>query len=135
MHPLIRFLIPVILGIQLSVFVLAAPPAEPSPFPPFSTPPVESATQHLPKLIKRVEAVYPTELRGSGKQDEVYVAFIVEKDGAVSHARVFFGRYVEFEKPAIDAVSQWKFTPGMDQGHVVRTRMTVPIRFEAEAAK
>lgn len=114
---------------------LAAPVVDPSPFPPFATPPVESATQRLPKLIQRVEAIYPAELLSSKKQDVVYIAFVVETNGSVSQVRAFFSRYPEFEKPAIEAVQQWKFTPGMDAGHIVRTRMTVPIHFEPEPAK
>jgi protein TonB len=35
----------------------------------------------------------------------------------------------EFDFPAVQAVSKWKFKPGRRGGHVVNTRMSVPIQF------
>jgi protein TonB len=36
----------------------------------------------------------------------------------------------EFEKPALDAVRQWRFEPAMKGGKRVSCRMRVPMRFQ-----
>jgi protein TonB len=38
----------------------------------------------------------------------------------------------DFEKPALDAVKNWKFKPAKKDGNVVKVRVTVPLRFNVE---
>jgi TonB family protein len=100
---------------------------EPSPFPASDEP--ESATARLPKLISRVDPVYPSSYLPQSVETDVYVAFIVDTTGATKKVRAFFSRNEELEKPAEDAVKQWKFSPGLHSGRLVNTQMTVAVHF------
>jgi protein TonB len=59
----------------------------------------------------------------------VYVIFIVDQQGRVANPIVQKSTAAVFEKPALDAVKQWKFEPGKRSGTPVRFRMRVPITF------
>jgi TonB family protein len=74
--------------------------------------------------------VYPAELRGSGKEDVVFVVFIVNQAGEVTRARVACAQYPDCEKAALEAIEQWKFTPGRHEGRIVNTRMWVRFGFK-----
>jgi RNA polymerase sigma factor (sigma-70 family) len=88
-----------------------------------------SATDHQPIINQRVAVEYPKALREAGITGEAVISFIVTADGEVKNPFVEKSSHREFEAPAVAAVSQWKFDPGMKAGRVVNTRMTVPIVF------
>lgn len=56
-----------------------------------------------------------------------YVLFIVNESGRVENARIQSSTDPIFERPALDAVKQWKFEPGRRKGEAVSFRMRVPI--------
>ena len=60
---------------------------------------------------------------------KVYVIFIVNRNGRVEKPKVQKSSHPVFEKPALQAVKQWKFEPGKRGGEPVRFRMRVPIVF------
>jgi RNA polymerase sigma factor (sigma-70 family) len=89
-----------------------------------------SATDHLPVIADRGAAPeYPKALRDAGITGEAVISFIVTADGEVKNPYATKSSHREFEAPALDAVRQWKFDPGVKAGRVVNTRMTVPIVF------
>jgi len=104
---------------------------DPKPFPMDAVLPAADADNRLPSVVERVEAVYPAEAVPQKLEDEVWVAFIVDQKGGVTNVRAFFSRHPVFEPPAVEAVRKWKFQPGRHEGHFVKTRMVVPIRFKA----
>ncbi|MCB9914100.1 MAG: energy transducer TonB [Planctomycetes bacterium] len=59
----------------------------------------------------------------------VHVLFIVDERGRVVNPKVQQSTDPVFDRPALDAVKQWKFEPGKRQGKAVRFRMRVPISF------
>lgn len=59
----------------------------------------------------------------------VYIIFVVDKRGRVENAIVQSSTDPIFEAPALAAIKQWKFNPGMHKGEPVRFRMRVPITF------
>ena len=75
------------------------------------------------------QPVYPYEMRRAGITGEVNVGFIVDSNGDVRDAYVINSTHREFEVPAVQAVSKWKFRPGRRSGKAVNTRMSVPIVF------
>ncbi len=83
----------------------------------------------LNKLDKRPQARsqmaprYPFELKRQGISGECTVQFIVTSAGEVADAVVVSSSHKDFEKPCLEAVMQWKFTPGMKDGRKVTTRM------------
>jgi TonB family protein len=106
---------------------------DPKPFPPEAVAITEDAANHLPRVISRVEAVYPAALKNSGKEEDVFVVFVVTAKGEVTRARVAFGQIPGCEQAALAAISLWKFTPGLVMGHAVNTRLFV--RFPFKEAK
>lgn len=63
-------------------------------------------------------------------QGRVFISFVVEADGSVTHVRLLRGIY-----PSIDSEALWvvkkmpKWTPGMQRGKNVRVAFTLPINF------
>ncbi|GEM_PF-309952 len=81
-----------------------------------------------PRAIFQAAPVYP-----SGKRNlevVVSVVFIVDQTGRVANPHVEKSTDPAFEKPAIDAVKQWKFEPAVKAGQRVSCKMRVPIRFQ-----
>jgi periplasmic protein TonB len=74
--------------------------------------------------------LFPSEMRGKKVEGQVTVIFIVDASGKVTDARVETANFAAFEKPALDAVRQWKFEPGVKGGQRVACRMKAPIRFQ-----
>ncbi len=72
---------------------------------------------------------YPFEMRRAGIAGEVTVDFIVDSNGNVQNAYALRSSQREFELPAVQAVSKWKFKPGRKGGHNVNTHMQIPIVF------
>lgn len=59
----------------------------------------------------------------------VYVIFVVDERGRVENPIVQNSSDPIFDAPALAAIKQWKFEPGMRNGQSVRFRMRVPITF------
>jgi protein TonB len=84
-----------------------------------------------PRPIFQRPPTYPAELRKQKRQGTVYVLFTVDRQGRVADAKVDKSTDPAFERPAIEAVKQWKFEPGTRKGEPVQFRMRVPITFNA----
>lgn len=79
--------------------------------------------------IFQAAPVYPFELRQKKVEGTVYMLFIVDKDGRVVNPRVEKSDHPAFERPALEAVRQWKFEPAVRGGEKVASKMRIPIRF------
>jgi protein TonB len=55
---------------------------------------------------------------------------VVDASGKVLDPRVTESTHADFEKPALNAIKQWKFEPAVRGGQRVACRMRVPIRFQ-----
>jgi protein TonB len=82
-----------------------------------------------PRPIFQAEPVYPFELRQKKIEGTVYVQFIVDREGRVVEPRIEKSTHSAFDKPALDAVRQWRFEPAVRDGRPVQARLRVPIRF------
>jgi periplasmic protein TonB len=85
-----------------------------------------------PKPIFQSAPQYPGELRKEKKKGQVYLIFIVDRDGKVKNPQVKKSSHPAFEKAALDAVKQWKFEPATRDGKKVMAKMAVPITFDPE---
>jgi protein TonB len=86
-----------------------------------------SEIDQKPRVAFQTAPVYPSGMRTEGV---VSVIFIVDQTGRVVNPRVDKSTHQEFEKPAVDAVKQWKFEPALKAGQRVSCKMRVPIRFQ-----
>jgi len=83
-----------------------------------------------PRAIFQASAPYPAALRGKKIEGVVSILFVVDPDGKVVRPQVEKSTHAAFEKPALDAVKQWKFEPAIKGGQRVNCKMRVPIRFQ-----
>jgi protein TonB len=88
-----------------------------------------SKLDQAPVAKFQARPTFPFEMRRAGISGEVQVDFIVDTDGNVRNAFAVHSSQREFEAPAVQAVSKWKFRPGRKNGHAVFTHMQVPIVF------
>ena len=76
-----------------------------------------------PGVIKRVEPIYPPIARTARIQGQVVLDAIILKDGSVGEIRVLKSANPILERSAVEALRQWRFTPGY---HVI---MTLTVNF------
>ena len=83
-----------------------------------------------PRAIFQAAPLYPSEMRNKKVEGVVTLIFVVDAAGKVTNPRVEKSTHPAFERPALDAVKQWKFEPGLKGGQRVGCKMRVPIRFQ-----
>jgi RNA polymerase sigma factor (sigma-70 family) len=88
-----------------------------------------SALDQAPRATFQVRPQYPQSVRASGGTGQVLVDFVVDEKGNVANASVASSTNPGLEQAAVDAVSQWTFSPGQKTGAAVATHMQVPIVF------
>lgn len=93
----------------------APPPAPPAPVAtpePAQTGPVRVAAGQGPGLVKKVEPRYPQMAQAARIEGQVVVDAVILKDGTVSEVKVLSSTSELFNQACIEAVRQWRFTPG-----------------------
>ena len=86
-----------------------------------------------PEAVSQVAPTYPAELRKAKVEGVVTMLFVLDETGRVEDPRVENSSRPEFEKPALDAIRKWRFSPGMKDGQPVRTYIRIPMRFRVTA--
>jgi protein TonB len=82
-----------------------------------------------PEPVSQVAPTYPEALRKAKVEGQVTLIFVLDETGRVEDPRVENSTRPEFEKPALDAIRKWRFSPGQKDGQPVRTYIRVPLRF------
>ena len=82
-----------------------------------------------PTPLRQIAPTYPPTLRRQKIKGVVVLLFVVDKNGNVTAPSVESSTNMEFEKPALDAIRKWKFTPGKKGGEAVQVRVRLPIQF------
>ncbi len=82
-----------------------------------------------PEPVSQVAPTYPEALRKAKVEGVVTLIFVLDETGRVEDPRVENSSRPEFEKPALDAIRKWRFSPGQKDGQPVRTYIRVPLRF------
>jgi len=89
--------------------------------------------QKRPEPVSQVAPTYPPELRKAKVEGVVTLIFVLDEKGRVEDPRVENSSRSEFEKPALEAIRKWRFSPGQKDGQPVRTYIRVPMRFRVTA--
>jgi len=84
-----------------------------------------------PRPIFQTAPNYPQELRKRNLEGSVQVVFLVDREGKVVSPKVEKSTNPSFDRPALEAVRQWKFEAGTRNGEKVAFKMRVPITFSA----
>jgi periplasmic protein TonB len=83
-----------------------------------------------PKLVLQVDPEFSEEARRSKFSGNVYVLAVVDERGNVSSARVERGVGMGLDEKAVEAVKQYKFKPGMQNGKPVKTEVEINVDFK-----
>ena len=82
----------------------------------------------------RVKPMYPYAMRRHGISGEVLLEFHVDVDGRVKNAYVLQSDNPAFDDPALEAIRQWTFKPGTQDGKPVLKRMQLPMVFDIDGS-
>lgn len=129
----------------------APPPANVEPVPPPTPAPAEPAAAIASaapapsvaastapqnqdfKLIRRVNASYPAQALRSRTEGWVELAFTITEKGDVTNIEVVDAQPRRvFDREAIRALSQWKFTPRIENGQPVAARARQRLEFSLD---
>jgi TonB family protein len=89
----------------------------------------KGATQP-PTVVRRVEPLYPEELRRARFEGSVVIGGTVPKEGGlIRNLHVVSSTEPRFEQLALDAVSQWEWSPGLQDGIPVDVEFTTTVTF------
>ncbi len=98
----------------------------------------QCAQQTLLAFVYR-NVAYPLEARQNGNEGQVVVSFVVEKDGSLTNLKVLRDIGGGCGQAVLDVIqlmneASVKWVPGKNKGAVVRTRYTLPVKFELQEA-
>jgi TonB family protein len=82
-----------------------------------------------PKLLKKVNPVYPDDAREARLTGVVVIEAIIDRQGGVKDAQVLRSPGSSFSRAALDAVRQWKYQPTLLNGVPVEVLFTVTVVF------
>jgi TonB family protein len=82
-----------------------------------------------PSVLHKVEPEYSEEGRAAGLQGTVVVQVVIGPDGVARDARVVRGLGLGLDEQAIEAISQWRFKPGVKDGVAVPVTATIEVNW------
>lgn len=82
-----------------------------------------------PKLIKKVEPVYPEEARAESIQGVVILEVMTDREGKVMKIKILKSESSLLNHAAVDAVKQWRYEPLILEGKPTPVIFTITVRF------
>ncbi|MEM1222624.1 MAG: energy transducer TonB [Verrucomicrobiota bacterium] len=82
-----------------------------------------------PQPRKQGAPRYPATAKRKGLQGFALAEFIIDENGNVIDVEIKQSSDPIFEKPTVEAIRDWKFTPGEKDGRAVKTRTRVKIPY------
>ena len=122
----------VIGGIAGGLEPLAPPPPPPPPEP--RKPVRVGGVIKEPALVYRVDPIYPGVAISANIQGTVILEALVDEEGHVASLKVLRSVPV-LDKPARDAVKQWRYSPVSLNGRPEKFILTVAVTFRLEERK
>jgi TonB family protein len=83
----------------------------------------------VPKLIKKVNPIYPEEAKKALVQGVVVLEVTTDEEGNVAKIAVLNSESSLLNQASIDAVKQWKYKPKLSKGNPIRVAFNVTITF------
>ena len=83
-----------------------------------------------PELLYKVEPEFSEEARKAKHQGMVLLSIVVDSSGAVRNVRVLQSLGLGLDEKAIEAVTRWRFRPGLFDGKPAATEATVQVHFQ-----
>jgi TonB family protein len=88
-----------------------------------------SAPYQAPRALAQAKPDYSYALRHDEIEGRVVVSFTVTPSGSVTGAAIVSSTQKRLEKPAMDAIKNWRFAPGTKDGVPVNSKVIQPIAF------
>lgn len=88
-----------------------------------------------PKLIHKVDPVYPEEARKSGIQGVVICETTIDTTGKVVAVKVAKTTEEVFIQPTIDALAQWRFEPATKDGEPIDVIYALTVKYALDDAE
>lgn len=85
-----------------------------------------------PRLVHRVEPAYPSILLRTRLRQTVTVRCVIDRNGRVRDPQITSDSMPPFNQAVIQAVSQWRFTPGSLHGKAVETYLDLTVNFAVQ---
>ena len=82
-----------------------------------------------PKLLKRVEPVYPASARKKGEEGVSLYEAIISADGCIEAPRLLQSSTPTLDIMGMEAISRWQYQPATLNGRPVRVTLTVTVTF------
>lgn len=92
-------------------------------------PPQSGEIVSSPRLLDKVEPSYSEEAREVGLQGTVRLAVEIWEDGLAHNIRVLRSLGLGLDEKAVEAVRQWKFSPGRKDGNPVKVAAQIHVTF------
>jgi TonB family protein len=122
-------------GLLTSAGRTSNPPAPPPsvlpplvPAPPTAAPVAAPKIASSPRLISSTRPIYPAAAKQSSIQGSVTVSANIDVNGKVVSAKALSGPLL-LQAAAVDAVKQWKYSPGLIDGKPAPSQVTVGVEF------
>ena len=82
----------------------------------------------LENLYKNI--VYPATAKKAGVSGKVYLMAYINENGDVDNVKIIKGLGMGCDEAAIKVVKSTKFKPAVNNGEVVKAKLSIPIKFE-----
>jgi protein TonB len=82
-----------------------------------------------PRVLLKVDPEYSEDARKAKYQGTVLLSVVVDERGIVRDIRVLRPLGLGLDQKAVEAVTQWKFRPGMKDGRPVAVQATIEVNF------
>ena len=87
---------------------------------------------HAPVIVERVEPSYPLAARSARVQGIVILEIIIDRTGKVVSAQVLKPLPMGLSETSLEAVRQWRFTPGTMNGKPVDVLFNLTMNFRLQ---
>ena len=88
-----------------------------------------NAVDTKPQPRKQASPNYPIAAKRQKLEGYALAEFVIDENGNVINIQIKQSSNPIFEKPTIDAIRSWKFTPGEKDGRKVKTRTRIKIPY------
>ncbi len=90
-------------------------------------------TVEAAKLVNKVQPMYPESAKSAGVQGTVVLHAVIGMDGKPLSLRVMNGQIdPELARSAVEAVSQWRYTPTLLNGDPIEVETTITVNYSLQ---
>jgi len=86
-----------------------------------------------PRVIRRVEPVYPADARDKNIKGSVVLTMVVDRDGNPQDIKIWEALYPSMDQAAVEAARQMRFEPALKDGQPVPETLLIEFYFSLES--